>query len=111
MNTDNLNRLVGLAILAIAALFIWRRWTKKTELQTHMESERRLQDSGKVTAKIDMNALGNYPLATIGVEPFAGVHFDPFFILSPAAEPQKLQIGQGLPSTASNRVLKPLSEN
>lgn len=86
------DKLVGLLLVGVGLFLWWKLWRTKNDLTSHLESERNSQMQGKVVNRSDNEALGTYPLSTIGDTPLAGVQFDPFNMDNPSAQPKDIRL-------------------
>lgn len=86
---DNRKFFIFAGLVALA-VFIWKIFGKKNELNDHFAEQRQLQQIGRVATAAGADSLDGYPLTTIGDTPLAGVQYDPFNLGNPAAQPKPL---------------------
>lgn len=73
-----LGQALGIMLLLLAGVIIFRRFTERSDLGIHLEEQQDLQEVGTISTAVDNAALREIPLTTIGDTPLAGVQLDPF---------------------------------
>ena len=87
------------ALIAVGLYLLYKRFSKRDELQDHLMEQNELQKVGAVASTSANIAWEQYPLSTVGDTPLAGVHTDPFNPDNPASQPKDLQLYPSQPHT------------
>jgi hypothetical protein len=87
--------------IGVALYLIWHQFRKKNELEQHAVEQNLLNDINGGVNTIDNVALMAYPLSTIGLEPLAGIEYDPFNPDSIASKPHALELEPSTPQAGS----------
>lgn len=69
------------------------------DLTTHFQEQKALQSIGNTATAANQIGTGNWPLATIGNTPLAGVPLDPFNSDNPFTRPSNVEFMQATPTS------------